>query len=395
MSIEAEQLFADPTQRSLRPNRLAMAVTTAAATVIGLLPFALFLGKVPWLGWIALLAAALALVETRRLETEAIDPPSLGEWLLAGYGLVGQSASISIVGFLFYGIGWQVAAWLEQLGWIAAGYPGAAGFWTAVALLGPMTLVFGSVLTESLGAWLYDRPAGVRTPFFALVSKPRKVLMVALGGVAAFALLWVVSSPTGTWFQVGLNVILIYTALPLNQSAVSSSKPQQRAAGAVQDLLAGYGYRTQIRPRTGNPDIDPLISRVDLVAWDGQRIFAVEVKQAPAAAPALEWSAANSVRTAAAILRDELSARTAETAEVSPLLVVVGGRITDSLHQFAREQDVLLAHFPDAAVLEAGVRDELSPAEESEEGETAARIFRDAGLPVPAFSKSAPSEAAP
>ena len=356
----------------LDPKRRAIVAWVGGAGAVGAFPYLLYTGLWPWMAAAAVLAALLALDGTKNLETEATDAPVTGEWLLAAYAALGDTTLSSVAGFMGFGVGFGLAAVAGSFGWIEASHRHTWGLWAGLVFL--FFALIGGALSagKSLAGWLYRRPAGFRTPFWPLLSNPRRVLYVMLAGVVAFLLLLAVDGPPGLGFCIGLSLILVYTASPLVKLANRGSR-DGRTESEVDEFLRSHGYQTLPRPRTGKPQVDPLTLGVDLLARSGDRVFAVDVKQPKPGSAPLEGAAAYDIRRASSVIRRELPSFGWSESRVTPVLVVVGGSLAPSLVEFSREEDVRLAHFADPAVLARAGGDAVGVAE----------VFEAAGLPMP------------
>jgi hypothetical protein len=169
-------------------------------------------------------------------------------------------------------------------------------------------------------------------------------------------------------------VALLYGALPL---ALIDSRARPVPGGITETaaaVLQRGGYTVIQAPRTGNPEVDPLIHNITLVARSGATTFAIEVKDLGRAKAPLEWNAASAVRTAATVLQQELWSQPNAPPHVRPVLVVAGGEITDSLRRFTSVEGVALVHLEDAGTIR-GQR--VKP-------ELIAAALKDAGIPLPA-----------
>jgi len=186
------------------------------------------------------------------------------------------------------------------------------------------------------------------------------VAAVVCGLVALGAMLWWLDL-RGVALPILLALLLFYTSFPLAElGRKSSDKLVARVVDALVKLLEKAGYRVVRAPRTGKSEIDPLLQSVDLLARGHEHAFAVQVKTvAPNAM--VEWNEVAAVRTAAALLSDETVADGGTPMLVEPLLMLVGGKVAQSLEAFSQREGVPVVHLAGAAdeFLNIASRDEL------------------------------------
>jgi hypothetical protein len=335
------------------PNWPLLAVIVASAIALGVLPFLVWFGAAPW----AIAAFAVAVIwvpwKGRRFVCTATERPRPMEWLLAGWSVVGYGAISGLMGFVWYLVGygaWSlVVSGARALGWMLEVSPATIAGYTAGAFV--VMLMFGTLAlaTDELPARLYPEIAGTRSVFFPLTARPWTLAAVAGAVAAAFASGLAVLDWQGLWFALGATLTLAVSAAHLMTLEAPGRPASARAADARQAigaLFAAAGYNVVEKPRTGRPEVDPLIASLDFLAVSGSRGFAIEAKVPAAAETAIEWSAASTVRTAAKTLQRALRAGEMPEVTIEPFLIVVGGSVSDDLLAFAEEEGVKLARFP-------------------------------------------------
>jgi hypothetical protein len=190
---------------------------------------------------------------------------------------------------------------------------------------------------------MYPKTAGTRSAFFPIAAQPRHVILAAIGFVLAAAVGLCFLDPHGIWFTVALALAFFYTAAPL---ANLGDRRRPRNAPDVREMIERMlevaGYQIKQSPVTGNGAVDPLLSQVDYLAVSNEHAFAVELNVSPHDGRKLDWSVASRLRTAAKALED---ASHGGDIQVNPLLIVVGGRIDESLQEFSVEEGVKLVQF--------------------------------------------------
>jgi hypothetical protein len=368
-------------QPRIRPQTTLLALLGAAAAVVGMLPFVRFLDW--WTRSAAITSAVLVsgalFVAFKSLDTrpcEATEAPSRGEWLLGWCSALQESASGGLIALSMYGLaygvsrGWNALA--TSAGWTLQLDGHAVAFRVAVVICAVMTLSAASMAVRKMQRNLYPPTAGARSVYFPLLNKPRRLFAIGAAIAVLFVALLILSPD---WMGMSIAAVaLLYGALPL----ALIDRQARPVPGGITETAAAVlqrgGYTVIQAPRTGNPEVDPLIHNVTLVARSGATTFAIEVKDLGSAKTPLEWNAASAVRTAATVLQQELWSQPNAPPRVRPVLVVAGGEITDSLRRFTSVEGVALVHLEDAGTIR-GQR--VKP-------ELIAAALKDAGIPLPA-----------
>jgi hypothetical protein len=128
--------------------------------------------------------------------------------------------------------------------------------------------------------------------------------------------------------------------------AERSSSGVVRVLKACSTLLSAAGYNLTEKPRTGNPEVDPLTTPVDLLASAGNHAYAIKVRVAGSDEKDLDWTAASDIRRAAKTLQRVLGSDRPDKVKIDAYLLVIGGRVSDDLRSFSEEEDVKLVQFP-------------------------------------------------
>jgi hypothetical protein len=349
------------------PNRILLVFLIAGATLVGLLPFALYLGRYE----IAIVAIGTAIVAVaaalrlRGIATFATEAPTVGEVLLAAWNAVAFGALLSLMGMTVH---WGIGALLRLVRWLVGLFGGALSlaietwsFWGSLAFAAMMALGVGFAAADEQSKKLYPDTAGVRSPFFSLLAEPKRLLVAGLVSAAALAAILIFFDPRSTGFTIALALYLFYTGIALESLQKSGGgKPgRSRAVQAVGKLLAAAGYQWISSPRTGRSQVDPLISTVDLLAISPRQALVIEIKGGEDEKQPVEWHEASRVSTAAWALQDVLREEQ-PSLHAQPMLVLIGRRPAESLHRYLRDEHVALAQFPDAKALDRVLSEEDS-----------------------------------
>jgi hypothetical protein len=343
------------------PDWVAISVACATGVVLGLLPYLLYT-KASYLA-LPLLAYAAIVVpwKGRGFLSHATERPDWLEWLLAGWNAVGVGAVASIVGFVWYGlvyfIIWAFGYAVRALGWSIESAPTLAATYVSAFFVVIFALATPFLLADELPPKLYPRIAGTRSVFFPLTAKPWTLAMIALLGIAGAIAGLALLDMHGLAFTLSLTLFLVTTGGPLIDLGKKerSSKRMVETLTALKNVLSAAGYALTDKPRTGSPEVDPLIACVDLLALSGNRGYAIKAEVHDSEQSDVEWSAAFDVRTAAKALQRVLRHGDAPGTVVEPYLLAIGGRVGDDLRVFSEKEGVKLVRLADDRPLRAAL----------------------------------------
>jgi hypothetical protein len=356
---------------------------------LGILPFLLYRSAefifAPYLVWSGL-ASWWA---TRRFVSRATTEPTLLEWIIAWWSAVGKGATVSMIGYLWYGIVygivWCVVFAANAINWEISLEPSSGATVASWVFFGAFGLAVPILIADELASKLYPSIAGIRSPFFEFASKPGLLMVVPIVGIVFFAaLIWNGLDPKGLWFTLLLAVFLVGTSAPLQEPAADrkDSAAGREVYNAVRRLFLAAGYRLIERPRTDDRELDPLIAAIDLVAVSDRRTYAVQIVFAALDSEAgIDESNIFEVKAGARALHRAAQSSEESDRRVVPYLFVVGGEINDSQRELSRELMVSVVHLPDSQLL----RPAATVTELSSLRETALRALQVplAGDPIP------------
>ena len=118
-------------------------------------------------------------------------------------------------------------------------------------------------------------------------------------------------------------------------------------------IFENLGFTVGRLLSTGNPQIDPLLMELDLIAVRGHVAFAVKVRVPrggtadQAAMAGVSWEVGPVVLAAASAARRTLAQ---EVSVVAPLLVLAGLRPSDSLAKFTQEEQLICLEMKQSAL---------------------------------------------
>jgi hypothetical protein len=240
------------------------------------------------------------------------------------------------------GLGWNVE-------WIV---------WAAFAVIaGPLWLGVVVITGQSLKKNLYPDVAGVRSRYHELAGHRRFFVIVIFGlAVPVGAIAFLLTAGIASWLRILLGVLLLVYLAIVSATASPPSEPAMTGTFTPSALLALWaafvegGYDV-FSPRTGDPEIDPLLVEIDLFARRAGRGLVVQIKQREAgSAKPLAWTESTAVTTAARVLELQIADREVAAAgsagllggvrHVEPLLVLIDVEADESLRNFCSREHV-------------------------------------------------------
>lgn len=362
---ELKEKYADTSYRPpepVAPHKVLLSIVIAFGMSLGVLPFFVWSAGARWIG-LALVVAGIwvwVMWRSRRFTATASDPPGPVEWLLACWSAVGYGALTSLMGFISFGAAYLLAkivlAGAHWVAWPLDFDPGQPAAYFSWAFCAPFFVAALAITADKLPGKLYPSVAGTRSVFYPLALRRGTLWLSALGVAGGLIVLFLISDLQSWPFAFLVSLLLTFSSARLfsvGEPERSTAAPALEARDLVQKLFSAAGYRVVERPRTGKPEVDPLIASVDFLATSASQGYAIEVK-VPAEAE-LDWLAAVPVRSAAKTLERTLRADSDTAMRIEPLLFVVGGALSEDIRAFAAEEAVVLRHFPQAAPLHAAL----------------------------------------
>lgn len=338
------------------------AVVVSLATigsVLGTVPAVLLLGKVWWLLILGPIAAAFAVAAVWRLESIGGAPVSIVEILMAAIAAIGPAASYTFYVILFY---WMVYGLVQLGGWIARAFgwhiaPDGAGPAHVVSMVIAVIMFPIAVVLTSRGLFRQLSPtaAGLRTPYYRLlVERPWLLLVSVIGAVLALVLLVTVVGADARLFYLWLDLYLVYTTVLLWQTAERGSRPHRpnQVEHAIKKLLEALGLEVIAQPRTGQPEVDPFLLKVDFLALRPGGALLIAIKVRTGEQDPVPWTEGSTLISAAWALSDAQEVLQLGTEHVEPVLVLVGKGPSDALRQFADTEPIGIVHIGEVADLD-------------------------------------------
>jgi hypothetical protein len=344
-----------PEKRNVKVNRLALALLTAIAVMIGVAPALLILDRSLWLLYasVLVLIAAMWGAFTESTDTIATYQPSWQEFLLAGLGtiFVGALTGLLATG-LVYGI-----PWLAEIvaGWLGTGISLQRAAHAVALFLGGIVGLLGLIVTfgspNMMVVQLYPDTAGVRTAFYSQLTVGwRRKMSKYLGShwrvivVVTLVVCLCVNELIALWGRAGaylaLNLALLVCAYPLFFATAIPNHFNESQVQKIKKLLEAAGCRVVVKPRTGVPASDPLLLELDLLADNGQRAMAVAVRTGTESSAAVEATSVSALSLAAwTCSRNNTSFELRHTS-IEPWLILVDREIKDDAETIAEQQSI-------------------------------------------------------
>ena len=340
--------------------KLTLYISLLMAGIVGLAPLAILL-NVPQI--VAVQTAGMGIIGwlvLRRAEVRPARVPSAGEYALAFLTAAYFVVSAGAFGFLIYGCIFGGTALLRLtasfLGYDLNVSTGSIAIW--VAALTSIALSWGMVplAVERIRSALFTPLPELQSPYFALLHDRRSQL--SAGVRVAFALvfggliLWLFGwgrIPT----SIASQLVLIYATLIAAQFALSVGRPARdgaRSLEAIAKLADALGFKSVRSPRIGDPNVDPLLTSLDLFGRKNSRGFVAQIKTAAGPTKPVSVSEASVLPLAAHALEDALSKGEGSRVSIAPVLVLIERKPTPSLWAFAETEHMRIIELPADAV---------------------------------------------
>jgi hypothetical protein len=340
--LDSSTIPADAQRETLyapRPHRGALALLFTACFLLGLVPAAFVIGK-PWL--VLAVAAVEAVIActlaTQRHTVSKTIPPSRIEVFLAAVGALFPPLLLGLLMLATYAFVTLVVHGLEHLTDTTGESIRA---YLAVVWLVVFAGVYAYIGTSQAMKQLYPGIAGTRSPLYALTIQRRRL---KVWGATSVVVLVVVAVLTAlgfrTWPLVGLEMFLLgLTATIRAFSERTAGTASARTRNTMARLLESRGFEVVQSPRTGDVQLDPLISRIDLLAYSQDRAFAVDVLDPEQHADPASWREASDVQLATSALLSASDLMKIDV-PVEPVLVLPGLEEDKTLKLFCERERV-------------------------------------------------------
>lgn len=291
----------------------------------------------------------IARATLRKYEPSSTHPPRVIEYLLGTSGAVFVSALLGFLWLIVYAVVvslfFGVEAIIDFLEVDIGINP------QRIALVTSSLFGFFGVFVSSISAarnmarQLFPNIAGTRPVFYELLQQQTSrvmsisalLLIVLLVALLIFSLTGSIGS---LWFYLFLQFYILVASSPLYTTG-AEPRWHPTARDSVRALIRVFesaGYTCIESPRTGDAEVDPLVTDLDIFVYDRRDAFAVGVltdSDLP-----VSWIAAADLRMAALAFEQFIYEFDVETQDVQPLLVLVGAKADQSLVAYAKDSRV-------------------------------------------------------
>ena len=332
----------------VKPNLLLLSLMAALAAAVGSTPYLLFVGALWLVPVFALIAAVTMGVYAQKHRTAAIFEPTFGEWISAGWSLI-LNASMFSFALIYYALMyWATRLVIFILGFfdilIDVSWDHTLGLYVSAFFAVFLYAAFLGNAPKFLGE-LYPRLSGVRTPYYALWSKYKFLILAAVvGGLSAVAAIVILDLREWYWIF-GCSLLLLYTSLPIATSGEKRESQRKKGLEAVRLLINAAGWNLRPMEAPGDPELDPFTVGIDFVAEREGESLLVEVVAAE-----VDWTVASGLQTAARMLESGSSGAEKPSTKLRPLLVLLSERVDESINRFRDLEKFDVAHVPEPAV---------------------------------------------
>jgi hypothetical protein len=340
-----------PRPDGARPNAVVLAAVTVTALVLGLLPWI----DITERGWVAAVLGAVwlvtALLRARVLLTAAVGRPRIWE---LGVGVVSSlfpASFLSALALAAYGAGLlfgELLSALDLIGSVERGSGAEDAAFAFSAFVAFVTCPVCAILaTDNTSQQLYPQTAGVQVAYKTLLAQEKRRRAILLYGLPAVVAGAATLLLPGVVFVVAAQVfVLAWSSTVFRLGRLERTSADQLLLYALGEAFTAKGYAVVESPRTGDAAVDPMVVCVNLLAYDSERAFAVELKTSMTSQSRIPWAEAASIELAAATLTDVAWQLDVRAGRVEPVLVLVGEEPSEPLRAFCKREDVHLLVIP-------------------------------------------------
>ena len=313
----------------------------------------------------------IVLVSLARERVSCVSRPRGRDGVLAAAAatFVPAGAAIFFIAlhFVFGWVGWFLS---QTIGWPERAHAFEYAAHQSAYAIQPF--VVGALAASFRNTVLQLCPdrAGVGSAFSTTRMLPASLWLAATGALAPGLLLLLGAAvgltPHPTMALVFLVVILASGAPLFEQTPSTKRVVEDDATSSLEHILRRAGYVVVRSPKTGQPEIDPLLADLGMYvrAPSGAPSYAVDVVSVPPGRT-LSWSAGVSLLVKQ---RAVAQAQGQQPDDIVPVLVVLKGEVEAPLRSFVEQEHIhLVQGLNQAALSEAGrhgANAPLSPVEQ-------------------------------
>jgi hypothetical protein len=291
----------------------------------------------------AAIVVGLATIALRTFAPPTTWRPSVIEFALAGLNMVSSASFLGLCWLALYGVGYWGCRTLVEIFHIQADAR-TYGLVFSTPFIFVMALGLTWEAIQSGAGQLYPERAGLPSRYYTLAAQGRRRIVIS----AVFVVL-ILGLTMALFRLAGNNAVVDILCLMYLFGVASAvrprraSEPQQAGRPLVERIaseLEENGFVTILSPRTGLPDLDPLLADLDLFAYRGEDGLAVEVKTQTGRDGSVDWKAVTGLVNAARVLRDATSELPNGVVRVTPMLILVDSEPDPSLLKFCSRESV-------------------------------------------------------
>ncbi len=336
-------------------RRAILILISGLIAYLGVMPAALCLNRPRWSYLFSLIVMVISAIELRHYESVATENPSALDYIAAFLSNLLPGVSLGVLWLLLYWILYPVAFLVRGLLHLMGKTPNYTMDTFSLVISVTLALLVSIALPETIlkpmSGFLYPNAAGVKPAFRRLPLDRRKrllnasVLVLSVGmGLGLLTIMlpvrWLVVT-----YAILLFLVMIISA-SMWESRLKKVLETEEAAAGIDLLFQSLGFQVIHRVATGDPEVNPLLVELDLVAWRASIAFAVKLK-IPSSRTAdkdedfklVTWEVGPVLLAAASALKRTVLA---EITQVVPMLILSDREAHESLKEFAQEERIVL-----------------------------------------------------
>jgi len=354
--MRAPFLGSEGTNRLTFAGKLILVLMTGLSAYLGVMPVTMVLNRPLWAYAFWVLVIIFSLVKIWNVESLATRKPDSRDYIAAFISSLYPALATGIAWLLFYGflyivdfgIHWILRLIGLELPWTSS----TAAFYGSLVFAAVLAAALPEILVPTLLNYLHPNAAGVTPAFRQLPEESQRrrlnISMTVIFFAVTLGLLTAVIPGPG--FRALYSVMLFFSLVvsaSLWKTGLQGELAKFDAARGLTRLFEALDFRVRRRYATGDPEVDPLLVELDLIAWRGGIGFAVKLKvprlstpwQETKDAPPVTWETGQVVFAAASAARRSLPP---EVECVVPMLVLVNREPNAALRAFAEGENLIV-----------------------------------------------------
>jgi len=328
-------LFPVKASESIRLNKIAILFLTVTATILGIAPATLVISRFESLMFFSIVTLIVAAITISRFKSLATEKPSLLEYILGWIGAIWPAVLagfVLLISYLIFLGGVTlfmfIATWL---GFEMQLNVELIAYYISLIIAIIFSILFAWMSADTLATQLYPNKAHVKSTFYELVTYGKRRLtgyvgfaLLILGGLV-LAVLLTSGTFTAWWFNLGLLVYLFFVCLSPFSTEKYFDPVLPNAIKAVGKMFDAMGYQIVPSPKTGKPEIDPLLVGLDFFVHNKEHALGIVVRTPQKTKSKDSWKPSDLLRSTWA-LETFLQEEPDETKRLAviPVIVFIG-----------------------------------------------------------------------